>query len=100
MTFPRHSRRKLLPQLLLRGADRQGGKSQPWPGPRLILLADRLGVSFAVRIEALLLALLPGRFELGRSDVPIRPALPGDGAQILAEFLHGWAAEEPIAVID
>src|SRR5271156_1785851 len=68
--------------------------------PGLVLLADRLGVGLAVRIEAFLVALLPSGFELGRRDVPIRPALPGDRAQILAEILGRWAAEEPIAIID
>ena len=38
--------------------------------------------------------------ELGRADVPVRPAFHGDGAQILTEIFHGWLTEEPVAVVD
>ena len=44
--------------------------------------------------------MLPRSFQLGPGDVPVRPALPGDHAQILPKFLHGRSAEVPIAIID
>jgi len=51
------------------------------PRPRLlILLAQSLDVRFAVRIEEVLAAFLPRRFEFGRRDIPVRPAFLGDGA--------------------
>jgi hypothetical protein len=68
--------------------------------PRLILFADSLGVSFAVRIEEFLAALLPSCSEVGRRDVPIRPAFLGYGAEVLTEFLRGGPTEEPIAIVD
>ena len=51
----------------------------------LILFTESLDVGFAVRVEELLAALLPRSSEFGRSDVPIRPAFLGNGAQVLAE---------------
>jgi hypothetical protein len=66
----------------------------------LILFAEGLNVRFAVWIEELFTALLPGGFEFGRSDVPVGAAFFGDGAEILAEIFHGGAAEEPVAVVD
>ena len=50
----------------------------------LILLTDSLDVRSAVRIEELLAPLLPLSPEFGRCDVPIRPAFPGHGTQVLA----------------
>ena len=68
--------------------------------PALILFTESLGVSFAVRVEEFLAALLPRRFEFGRGDVPVRPALLGNGAQVLAEIFQSGPAEEPISVVD
>ena len=68
--------------------------------PFLILFTESLGVRFAVRIKEFLAALLPRRFEFGRCDVPVRPAFPGNGTQILAEIFHRGPAEEPVAVVD
>ena len=47
--------------------------------PLLILFIESLDVRFAVRIEELLAAFLPRRFEFGRCDVPVRPAFLGNG---------------------
>jgi hypothetical protein len=66
----------------------------------LILFTEGLDVGFAVWIEEVFAALLPGGFEFGPSDVPIGAALFGDGAEVLAEIFHGGAAEEPVAVVD
>ena|ERR1700690_377474 len=54
----------------------------------LILFTESLGVGFAVWIEELLAALLPRGFEFGRGVVPVRPAFPGNGVQVLAEILQ------------
>src|SRR5215213_469188 len=66
----------------------------------LILLAEGLDVCFAVRVEEFLAALLPRRFEFGRCDVPVRPAFPGHGTQVLAEFFQSGPGEEPVAHVD
>ena len=66
----------------------------------LVLFTDCLGVGFAVGIEEFLAALLPSGFEFGRGDVPIGPALLGDGTQVLTEILHSGPAEEPVAIVD
>src|SRR5271165_5668293 len=66
----------------------------------LILFTECLHVRFAVRIEEFLVALLPRRFEFGRGDVPVRPAFPGNGTQVLAEIFQSGPAEEPVAVVD
>src|SRR5260370_26710133 len=68
--------------------------------PLLILFTEGLDVRFAVRIEELLAALLPGRFEFGFCYVPVRPAFPGDRAQVLAQIFHSGPAQEPVAVVD
>src|SRR5262249_11794302 len=61
---------------------------------------ESLNVGFAVGIEEFLAALLPGRFEFGRRDVPIRPAFLRYGAQVLAKIFQSRPAEEPVAVVD
>ena len=66
----------------------------------LALFAESLSISLAVRIEELLAALLPRSFEFGRCDVPVRPAFPADGTQVLAEFFHRGPSEEPVAIVD
>src|SRR5882724_744341 len=66
----------------------------------LIPLIDSLGVRFAVGIEEFLAALLPCRFHLGRCDVPVGPAFPGNRTQVLAQVFHSGPAPEPIAVVD
>jgi hypothetical protein len=53
-----------------------------------------------VRIAVLLAALLARSFEFGRCDVPVQPAFPGDGAQVLAEILQSGPAEGPVDVVD
>ena len=68
--------------------------------PLLILFTESLGVSFAVRIEEFLAALLPSCSEVGRCDVPIRPAYLGYGAEVLTELLQGRPTEEPVAIVD
>jgi hypothetical protein len=45
-------------------------------------------------------SLLPRRLEVRRRDVPVRPAFPGNGAQVLPQLFHGRPAEEPVAVVD
>src|ERR1700710_2284291 len=52
----------------------------------LVLFADGLKIGLAVRIERILVARLPGSFEFGRGDVPVRPAFPADRTQVLAEL--------------
>ena len=47
--------------------------------PLLILFTKSLNVGFAIRVEEVLAALLPGRFEFGCGDVPIRPTFLGNG---------------------
>src|ERR1700677_1798160 len=76
------------------------GQSVPSPPPHLILLPQRLHVRFPERIEEILAALLPCRLEFRRGDVPVRPALPANRTQVLAEIFHGRSAEEPVAVVD
>src|SRR6266481_5542866 len=66
----------------------------------LRLFTESLDVRLAVRIEEFLAALLPRRFELGRCDVPVRPALLGNSAKVVAELFESGAAEEPVAVVD
>ena len=73
---------------------------QPMAIPVLILFTEGLDVRLAVRIEEFLAALLPRSLELRGRDVPVRPAFPGNGAQILAEVFHSGTAEEPVAVVD
>ena len=41
-----------------------------------------------------------GRFKFRRCDVPVRPAFPADGAQVLAEVFDGGPSEEPVAIVD
>ena len=60
----------------------------------LILFAQGLGKCFAVGIEKVLAALLPGRFHFGRGDALVWSAFLGDGAEILAELLHRDSAKE------
>src|ERR1700686_1335778 len=68
--------------------------------PLLILFSESLDVRFTVRVEEFLATLLPRRFELGRGDVPVRPAFFGNGAQVLAEIFHRRPTEEPVAHVD
>src|SRR5205807_6238616 len=63
-------------------------------------LSKRLDVCFAVRIEEFFAPFLPCRFKFGRCDLPVRPAFPNNGTQILAEVLDCGAAEVPVAVVD
>ena len=55
---------------------------------------------FAVGVKQILAALLPRCPKLGRRDVPVRAAFPGNGAEVLAEIFKSRTAEEPIAVVD
>jgi hypothetical protein len=68
--------------------------------PLLILFRQDLGVGFAVRIEQVFAALLPRFPELGRCDVPVRPAFFENGMHVLAELLQSRPPKEPIAVVD
>ncbi|MCU1247240.1 MAG: hypothetical protein JWQ49_269 [Edaphobacter sp.] len=43
---------------------------------------------------------LPGGSVFGAGDVPVGTALFSDGAEIPAEVFEGWAAPEPVAVVD
>ena len=65
----------------------------------LILFAESLSVRLAVRVEEFLAALLPCRFELGRRDVPVRPAFPGNDPQVLPEIFESGPPEEPVTVV-
>src|SRR5579871_6281387 len=67
---------------------------------RLILLAESLGERFAVRVEEFLAALLPGRSELRRRDIPVRPAFPGHCSKVLAKIFHRGPPEKPVTVVD
>jgi hypothetical protein len=51
-------------------------------------------------MERLLVTRLPGSFEFGFCDVPVRPALSADGAQILAQLFRRGSSEEPVAIVD
>jgi hypothetical protein len=66
----------------------------------LILFAQGLGKCFAVGIEEVLAALLPGRFHFGRGDVPVCSAFLCDGAEVLAEIFHRGAPPEPVAHVN
>ena len=59
-----------------------------------------LDVRFGVRIEVFLAALLARSFGFGRCDVPVRPAFPGDGVQVLVEIIQSGPAEGPVDVVD
>jgi len=65
-----------------------------------MLFTESLEVRLAVRIEEFLAALLPRRFEFGGCDVPVRPAFPRNGTQVLAQIFQSRPAEEPVAVVD
>ena len=65
-----------------------------------IQLVEGLGVCLAVWVEKFLAAFLPRTFHLRRRNVPIRPAFPGDRAQVLTQFVHGRSSKEPVAAID
>src|SRR5579863_2222514 len=65
-----------------------------------ILFAESLDVRLAVWIEEVLAALLPSRFEFGSRDVPVRPAFPCNGTQVLPKIFQSGPAEEPVAVVD
>ena len=66
----------------------------------LVLFAQGLDECFAVGIEEVLAALLPGRFHFGRGDVPVGPVFLGDGAEILAEIFHRGTPPEPVAHVN
>jgi hypothetical protein len=67
--------------------------------PTLILLAERLSIGLAIWIKELFAAFLPCGLHFRRGDIPIWPALLGDGAEVLTEILKRRAAKEPIAVV-
>ena len=70
------------------------------PGGHLILFPQRLNVRFAVRVEELFTALLPRGLESGCRDVPIWPALAGDGTQVLTQIFQSRTPKEPVTVVD
>ena len=59
-----------------------------------------MDVGLAVGVEELLAPFRPRGPEFGRCDVPVRPALPGDNAQVLAEIFERGPAEKPVAVVN
>src|SRR6202022_614398 len=67
---------------------------------QLVLFTESLEVSLVIWIKELLAALLPCSLNLGRRDVPVRPAFHADGAQVLTELLHRRSTEEPVAAVD
>src|SRR5579863_2752216 len=69
-------------------------------GRRLILFADGLEIGFAVGVEKIFAALLPGGFEIGGGDVPVRAAFFGDGTEVLAKLFDGGTAKKPVTVVD
>jgi len=72
----------------------------PRPVVISILLVDRLDVCLAVWVEQFLAAFLPRTFHFGRGNVPIRPAFPGDSAQVLTQVLHRRPSKEPVPTVD
>ena len=59
----------------------------------LLILTEGLHIRFAVGIKEVLAALLPGLFKFWCRDVPVRPALFGNGSQILAEIFQSGSAQ-------
>jgi hypothetical protein len=86
--------------LAVHGEHRRVGEYLLFVGPVLILFTESLCVRFSVRVEEFLAALLPRRLEFWCCDVLARPAFPGNGTQVLAEFFQSRPAEEPVAVVD
>src|SRR5262249_57601669 len=70
------------------------------PVPGSLLFSERLRPRFPVRMETRPVALLPGRSQLCAADVPIGAAALQHRAQIEAQLLDRWPAEEPVAVVD
>jgi hypothetical protein len=68
--------------------------------PLLVLFAESLDVGFAVGVEEFLAPLGPRGLELGRCNVPVRPALPCDNAQVLAEIFESGPPEEPVTIVN
>src|SRR5712675_1029598 len=66
----------------------------------LVLFTQSSGLSVALRREELPAVLLSSCSEVGRCDVPIRPAYLGYGAEVLTELLQGRPTEEPGAIVD
>ena len=66
----------------------------------LILLTYGLGIGLAVRVENVFPGVLPGVFEFGRGDVPVRPALSYNGTQVLTRIFNSRPAEKPVAIVD
>src|SRR5947208_1424124 len=69
-------------------------------GLLLVLLAESFSKGLAIWIKQLLAALLPGGFEAGRRDVPVRTTFPTHDAQVLTEILNRRPSKEPVAVVD
>ena len=65
----------------------------------LVLLAEDYRVG-SVGVEAIFLAALPGCSMFRVGDVPVGTAFFADGAEVLAEVFEGWAAPEPVTVVD
>jgi hypothetical protein len=53
-----------------------------------ILLAEGLGVGFAVGVEEVFGSLAPCLLEFRSGDVPVGAAFFDDGAEVLTEILH------------
>lgn len=54
------------------------------PAALSILFAEGLGVGFAVGVEEVFAAFLPGFLHFRRGDVPVGAAFFGDGAEVLS----------------
>src|ERR1700746_3314928 len=52
----------------------------------LVLLTDCLSIGLAVGIKELFAIFFPCGLHFRRSDIPIRPALLGDGTEVLTEI--------------
>jgi hypothetical protein len=68
--------------------------------PLLILFTESLDGGSAVGIEEFLAVSPPRCFKFGRCDIPVRPALPEDRTQVLAEIFQSGPAEQPVAIVD
>src|SRR5580698_109382 len=70
------------------------------PADGLVLLSEDCCVGFSVGIEAILLAALPSGSVFGVGDIPVGATFFCDNAEVLAKVFEGWAAPEPVAVVD
>src|SRR6267378_4486033 len=67
---------------------------------RLLLLPKHLPVRFAIGIETIMFTVLPGGFQFGLSNVPVRTAFLQHNAQVLPKLFDGRPTKKPVAVVD